>query len=150
MAWTFKADLRVCRSFCIQRIRWMKRCSLLHPKISLGSMCVDVSTQCSLIHRTALNNPKPSPESVIYKGKSHDSAGVLVSAWEWGNLKISFTWWVWKETHGWWGSPTQRKLFSCCQCPGSLCGADVKLIAKPISLSCPLEKLWVSADTQRR
>lgn len=58
----------------------------LAPKISLGSLCVDVSTQCYLIHRIALNNVRPSPESEIYKN-SHDSAGVLVSAWGGGQLK---------------------------------------------------------------
>lgn len=54
-------------------------CSPLHPTISLGSMCVDIPNQCYLIHRIALNNLRPAPESVIYKGESHDSAGVLVS-----------------------------------------------------------------------
>lgn len=62
-------------------------CSALHPKISLGSVCVDVSTQSCLINRTALNNLRPSLESVIYRGKSHDSAGVLVSGWNGGQFK---------------------------------------------------------------
>lgn len=63
---------------------------------------------------------------------SHDSCSLQVCLCldESGdNFHISFTWWMWKGSRGSWGYPARKKLLSCCEYPGSLCGAAVRAIA---------------------